>query len=103
MNLENYPKPKKGFIAVTVQKEKDTEKTKAGIIIPNEQKELNAFLKGEVKAVGADKDSYTMETKVGDKILVKKDLVKFADQMITVDFEEVYLIREQSGFYGWVE
>lgn len=100
MHLAKVPTPKKGHIIVRIVKEE--EKTAGGIIMPETVKEGNFFKKAVVEAVGSNADNYTMETKVGDKILVKSALVELTDYTFKVQGEPHFLIREESGFYGWV-
>lgn len=101
MNLAKVPQPKRGFIVVKPLEEE--EKTSAGILIPDTVKEMNFFKKAEVVAVGADTHNYEMETKVGDKILVNKQLLALSDYTIKVLGETMFIIREESGFFGWVK
>ena len=102
MNLAKVPQPKKGYIVVKPLK-KDEEKTESGIIIPDTVEGMGFFRKAEVVAVGADTANYTMETKVTDRILVNAKLMELTDYTISVLGEKMFIIREESGFYGWVK
>lgn len=101
MNLAKVPKPKKGYIVVKLLNEE--EKTSGGIIVPDTVKEMNFFTKAQVVAVGSDRDNYKIETKVGDKVLVKKGLIEMTDYTVKVLGESLFLINEESGFYGWIQ
>jgi chaperonin GroES len=69
------------------------EKTKGGIIIPDNAKEKPQ--KGEVMAVGPGKiadngQKITMELKKGDKVLYGK----YSGTEVTVDGQELLIVRE---------
>lgn len=101
MNLAKVPQPKKGYIVVKPLEEE--EKTSGGIIVPDTVKEMNFFRKSEVLAVGSDTQNYTMETKIGDKVLINKQLMDMTDYTVKVLGDTLFIIREENGFYGWVK
>lgn len=101
MRLTKPPKQKRGYILVKLL-EKDMDKTNSGIYIPTEVSEHNWFRKAEVVDVGEDRPDYKMQTKVGDIILVKKSLADMSDLTLTVDDVPHFMVREEQGFYGWV-
>lgn len=78
---------------VLVQRLKEEEKTKGGIIIPDTAKEKP--IEGKVLAVGNGKVSETgevrkLEVKVGDRVLFGK----YVGNEIKVDGEEHLILRE---------
>jgi chaperonin GroES len=73
------------------------EKTKGGIILPDTAKEKPVW--GEVIAAGTGKTNddgkkVAMEVKVGDKVLYGK----YSGTEVTVDGEEVLIMRESDVF-----
>ena len=78
---------------VLVRRVEGTEKTKGGLIIPDNAKEKPA--EGEVVAVGAgakddDGDRIAMDVKVGDRILFGK----WSGTEVTIDGEELLIMKE---------
>jgi chaperonin GroES len=78
---------------VLVQRVKEEEKTKGGIIIPDTAKEKP--IEGKVIAVGngkvaEDGSVRKLEVKVGDRVLFGK----YSGQEIKVDGEEMMILRE---------
>ncbi len=78
---------------VLVQRVKEEEKTKGGIIIPDTAKEKP--VEGKVIAVGngkvaEDGSVRKLEVKVGDRVLFGK----YSGQEIKVDGEEMMILRE---------
>mgnify|MGYP006445105191 CR=1 FL=1 len=102
MRLQNPPNQKRGYILVKLTEQDGYEKTKSGILIPKQAEDSDLFRKAEVVDVGADRPDYTMETKVGDVILVKTLAIVRTDAALFVDEVPHYILREDSGFYGWV-
>jgi len=68
------------------------ETTKGGIIIPDTAKEKPQ--RGEIVAVGAGKKDEPMTVKPGDKVLYGK----YAGTEITIDGEELLMMRESDIF-----
>ena len=78
---------------VVVRRVESDEKTKGGLIIPDNAKEKPA--EGEVIAVGAgarddDGDRISMDVKAGDKILFGK----WSGTEITLDGQELLIMKE---------
>ncbi|AZQ66133.1 co-chaperone GroES [Silicimonas algicola] len=78
---------------VLVRRVEGTEKTKGGLIIPDNAKEKPA--EGEVVAVGAgskdeDGDRIAMDVKVGDRILFGK----WSGTEVTIDGDELLIMKE---------
>ena len=86
---------------VLVRRVESDEKTKGGLIIPDNAKEKPA--EGEVVAVGAgardeDGSRISMDVKVGDRILFGK----WSGTEVTIDGDEM-LIMKESDILGIVE
>ena len=82
---------------VVVKPSKAEEMTKGGIIVPDTAKEKPVW--GEVVAAGPGKltdegKKVPMEVKVGDKVLYGK----YSGTEVTVDGEEVLIMRESDVF-----
>ena len=104
MRLQKPPKQKRGYILVKlVEQDGKFEKTKAGILIPKTNEESDLFRKAEVVEVGDDRPDYKMETKPGDIVLVKTLAIIKTDAALYVNDVQHYILREDNGFYGWVE
>jgi chaperonin GroES len=86
---------------VLVRRVESDEKTKGGLIIPDNAKEKPA--EGEVVAVGAgardeDGDRISMDVNVGDRILFGK----WSGTEVTIDGEEM-LIMKESDILGVID
>ena len=86
---------------VLVRRIESDEKTKGGLIIPDNAKEKPA--EGEIVAVGAgardeDGERISMDVKVGDRILFGK----WSGTEVTIDGDEM-LIMKESDILGIVE
>ena len=86
---------------ILVQRVKEDEKTKGGIIIPDTAKEKPA--EGKVQAVGngkvgEDGKRVALEIKVGDRILFGK----YSGTEVKIDGEE-YLIMREDDVLGVIE
>ena len=82
---------------IVVRPAEAEEKTKGGIYLPDTAKEKPVW--GEVIAAGPGKTTddgkkVTMEVKVGDKVLYGK----YSGTEITIDGEEVLIMRESDIF-----
>jgi len=82
---------------IMIRPAKAEEVTKGGIIIPDTAKEKQ--MQGEVIAVGQGKQTddgklFPMQLKAGDKVLYGK----YAGTEVTVDSEELLIMRESDVF-----
>ena len=102
MRLQKAPKQKRGYILVKLIDNDAFEQTKSGLFIPSQGSENDLLRKAEVVEVGADTHNYKMETKVGDIVLIKTLAVEKTDLALHVNEVPHFMMREESGFYGWV-
>jgi chaperonin GroES len=74
---------------VVVRRQEQEEVSPGGILLPSKSSEPQLI--GEVLAVGPGAEDKSMTVEVGDKVLFGK----YAGQVVSVDGEEVAIMREE--------